>query len=240
MALRVLGLFSRDETVLGVTDIGKRLGINKSKASRLAAALAAEQFLWRTENGRYTLGHRLYTIGALVPSGRTLLDSVRPELYKLRIATGENVHLAVLCGTDVVHIERLHCDHMLKMLLESPDKPPAHAVSTGKVLLAYADDETREAVLSNALRRCTRRTITDPEALRHDLSAIASRGFAIEHEEFSPGISSIAVPVFEKGRAVAAMAVVAPTAHLPSGQLEPALRLLKDAAATSRRAGNAS
>lgn len=240
MALRVLGLFSRDETVLGVTDIGRRLGINKSKASRLAAALAAEQFLWRTETGRYTLGHRLYTIGALVPSGRMVLDRMRPELYKLRIATGENVHLAVLCGTDVVHIERLHCDHMLKMLLESPDKPPAHAVSTGKILLAYADAETRETFLSSALRPCTRRTITNPDALRDDLSGIASRGFAIEHEEFSPGISSVAVPIFERGRAVAAMAVVAPTGHLPSAQLDRALRLLKDAAANARLAGNAS
>jgi IclR helix-turn-helix domain len=54
-ALKILELFSPDGPVLGVSEVGRRLGVHKSNVSRLVAALHAEGFLARTENGRYLL-----------------------------------------------------------------------------------------------------------------------------------------------------------------------------------------
>ena len=231
VALKILELFSPSDPVLGVTEIGRRLGIHKSKVSRLVAALEAEGFLTRTEAGRYCLGLRLYAMGATVPHSRALFEAARSELCEIRIRTGESAHLAVLVDTDVVHLERLHSDRLMKRVLRST-KSPTHATSTGKLLLAHAPAEVCERVIAQGLPRCTPRTITDADELRSELRTIRARGYAINREEFRRGTSSVSVPIFAKdGQCIAAMAVITPANGLSALRMETILQLLRDSAA---------
>ncbi len=229
LALKILELFSPDEPVLGVTEIGRRLGVHKSNVSRLVAALQDEGFLARTENGRYRLGLRLYVMGASITHSHALYEAALAELSEVRIATGESAHLAVLVDAEVVHLERLRSDYLMKSRMGARSRPPAHASSTGKALLAYAPDETRERVIARGLRRYTPRTITDPEAFRAELDRVRVQGYALDREEFLRGISSLAVPIVGRDRhTMAAIAVVAPSGRLSGRHMNETLRVLQD------------
>ncbi len=236
LALKILELFSPEEPVLGVSEIGRRLGVHKSNVSRLVAALQDEGFLARTENGRYRLGLRLYVMGASITHSHALYEAALAELSEVRIATGESAHLAVLVDTEVVHLERLRSDYLMKSRMAARSRPPPHASSTGKALLAYASKDTCERVIARGLRRYTPRTLTDPEAFRAELATVRSRGYAVDREEFLRGIASLAVPIVARDRqTVAAIAVVAPSDRLLGRHMEDTLRVLQDVAARIAR-----
>lgn len=232
MALRILGLFSEQEPVLGVSEIGRRLGIHKSKASRLISALSAEDFVKKGEGGRYSLGHRLYGIGLAVPHSQALVAAARSELYEIGQATGENVHLAMLLGHDVVHLDRIYATHLMKRVLNDSPNSPIHATSTGKVLLAHTDEAIVDKLLSDGMPRYTKFTVTDPAIFKDQLRAVQAAGYSIAREEYRLGMGSVAVPVFSRGAtSVAAIAVVAPSDNLMGGKLETVLDILRRSAA---------
>ena len=236
MALKILALFSPADPVLGVTEIGRRLGLHKSNVSRLVAALQAEGFLTRTRNGRYRLGIHLYAMGATIMRSHTLYQAALAELCELRMATGESAHLAALADIDVVHLERLHSERFMKRVAGSINPSPTHGTSTGKVLLAHASPETVARVIARGLRRYTPHTITDADKLRAELAAIRANGYALDREEFVRGTSSVAVPIFAADREiVAAIAVVAPSDHLVGARMANILRLLGHASARVAR-----
>lgn len=230
-ALKILELFSPAEPVLGVSEIGRRLGVHKSNVSRLVAALQAEDFLTRTEDGRYRLGLHLYAMGSTIVHSHALYQAALAELCEVRMATGESAHLAVLDGIDVVHLARLPSNRFMRRIAESWNPSPPHATSTGKVLLAHASDETIGRLVARGLRRFTPRTVTDVDRLKRELGEIRARGFALDREEFVRGTSSVAVPIFTRSRrTVAAISVVAPSERLREPQMGNVLRLLTDVA----------
>jgi DNA-binding IclR family transcriptional regulator len=85
---------------------------------------------------------------------------------------------------------------------------PMHATGVGKVLLAYAPEETRVAVFEH-LTRITPYTITQPGRLREQLRRVHADGYATTSEEMSLGACSVAVPVSDRtGEVVAAIGFV--------------------------------
>jgi DNA-binding IclR family transcriptional regulator len=230
LALKILELFSPAEPVLGVSEIGRRLGIHKSNVSRLVAALQSEGFLARTEAGRYTLGLRLFAMGTNIPRSHVLYQAALLELCELRSVIGESAHLATLVGTDVIHIERLHSERLMKRVLSLKMNSPTHATSTGKVLLAHSPEELGERVIALGLRRHTSRTVTNPTEFRLELATVRATGYAVNREEFRYGTSSVAVPIIgADGRAIAAIAIVAPCDRLAGYRMANALLHLQKA-----------
>jgi DNA-binding IclR family transcriptional regulator len=150
--------------------------------------------------------------------------------------TGESAHLAVLVDTEVVHLERIRSEYLLRSRIGARSRPPAHATSTGKALLAHAPDDIRERVIARGLRRYTLRTLTDPDAFRAELAEVRLCGHAVDREEFLRGISSLAVPIFARDReTMAAIAVVAPAERLVGQHMKDVLRVLEGAAARIAR-----
>jgi DNA-binding IclR family transcriptional regulator len=72
----------------------------------------------------------------------------------------------------------------------------AHARASGKLLLAMCSRAELDAYLaSHELRSRTPNTIVRPEQLRAELDAIRARGVSYDREEFSLGLSCMAVPL---------------------------------------------
>jgi DNA-binding IclR family transcriptional regulator len=95
---------------------------------------------------------------------------------------------------------------------------PLHCTALGKVLLAYTAGE-----LPGTLEAFTPNTITDPVTLRQHLETVRQQGYALDHEEFEPGVRCIAVPVYDlQGRVIAAMGISGPATRI-TPQAFPAL-----------------
>jgi DNA-binding IclR family transcriptional regulator len=227
-ALKILELFSAHEPELGVSEIGRRLGVHKSNISRLVAALEAEGFLTRTGTGRYRLGLYVWAMGSVANHSHALYRSALLEMCEIRHQTGESTHLAVLVGLEVIPLERFHSESFMRRIAGHDHRRPAiHATSTGKVLLAHARDEIRERVIAQGLPRLTPRTLVDPDRLRAELAKVRAQGYAVDREEFTPGISSLSAPIFTEDRqSMAAISVVGTSDRLTRRRMDQVLRVL--------------
>ncbi len=216
-AARLLAAFTSLDRELGVTELARRLGLPKSSVHRLLVALVREGLMERgVGHGRYRLGLRLYELGSMAPTRTDLhLVTVGP-IDDLRARTGEAVQVAVLDGRDVVAIERRETPGMLRLATRLGVRHPAHATSTGKVLLAYLPLAERTALLAGVeLVALTPHTITDRARLEEELAKVRSRGWAESSHEHEIGLASVAAPVRDgRGRVVAAVGIAGPASRL--------------------------
>jgi IclR family transcriptional regulator, acetate operon repressor len=94
-------------------------------------------------------------------------------------------------------------------------------------------------VLSGPLATYTEHTVTDPDALRTELRAIRTRGFAQALEELEVGLNAVAAPVRQAdGRVIAALGVSGPVFRMHAVDI-PRLGVLtaEAARAVSRQLG---
>src|SRR5690606_21325659 len=87
---------------------------------------------------------------------------------------------------------------------------PAHATSTGRVLLASMDDEALERWLrTHPLARLTAHTVTSVQQLLSMLYAIRQQDYCVAREEHELNVHAVAVPLRDRhGRTLAALNAV--------------------------------
>ena len=239
-AISLLNAFTDTQPEWGLNDLAQALGLNKTTAYRLLSALVIEGMVTRDENsGGYRLGP-----GAIVLGGRALrtnnLNIVsHAELDKLAEVTGETVTLEILVECDVLIIDQVQGSHMLGAAQDMFARWPAHATSTGKVLLAYLPVILCEELLSAPLERYTENTITDLSELQEELTRIRAQGYGTVHEELELGFVACAAPIFNhNGRAIAAISVGGPNVRFQSERmLELVAVVLKAAERISQKIG---
>jgi len=81
---------------------------------------------------------------------------------------------------------------------------------------SYGEGATVEALAkSNALPRFTVHTLTDPEALGHELERVRQRGYSFDREEGEIGLCCVGVPIFDhRGQVRYALSLSAPAGRL--------------------------
>ncbi len=217
IAVAVLGCFER-EPELGATRVANELGIAKSTACRMLAALAAGGILERTPHGRYRLGLWLFEIGQLAVDRLMLRELSLPVLGELREVLRETAQLAVPVGADVLYVDRLDGNCAGTMFhTELYRRGPGHSSSAGKAMAAY-NPAMAQAILARGFVRRTPFTIVDPNRYRQVLAQVRVDGFAASREEHTMGMSSVAAPIVlnrgDRRVAVAAISVVGGTSQV--------------------------
>lgn len=226
--LDVLGAFTAEAPVLGLSEIAKRTGLPLTTAHRIVGELAAGGALHRGDDGRYRIGLRLWEIAHLAPASHDLRDAAMPFLEDLHEVTRHNVQLAVLDPEDpgeVVYVERLSSRDAVSIVTRSGSRLPAHATGVGLVLLAHADPDDVERVLARPLRRFTPYTVCDPVGVRSLLAQVRSGGFVISDRQIEAVSLSVAAPVSQgSGPVVAALSIVVPAVGTNPHTWVPAVR----------------
>lgn len=238
-ALTALELVA-DAGELGVSELGRQLGVHKATASRLAAVLAERGLLERDPvTERYRIGFGLVRLAGAAMSGLDLVRLARPILETLAERAREASNLGVRSGDDVVYIDQITGSRAIVTVNWVGRRTPLHCTSNGKVLLAWAEETDRERVLAGALETFTSHTITDPAALRSELALVRTRGFAQAVEELEEGLNAVAAPVRQAdGRVIAALGLSGPAFRMHAVDI-PRLGLLtaEAAQAVSRQLG---
>lgn len=239
-ALTALELVA-DAGELGVSELGRQLGVHKATASRLAAVLAERGLLERDPlTERYRIGFGLVRLAGAAMSGLDLVRLSRPILETLAERTREASNLGVRSGDDVVYVDQISGTRSIVTVSWVGKRTPLHCTSNGKILLAFADETDRERVLAMPLEAFTPRTVTDAAALRTELASIRSRGYAAAVEELEEGLNAVAAPVFQAdGRVIASLGVSGPAFRMHAVDV-PRLGLLtaEAAQAVSRQLGH--
>jgi IclR family acetate operon transcriptional repressor len=220
-ALALLASFDDSRTEIGVSEMAESLGVHKSTASRLAAALERAGYLTRAGK-RYRLGVELIRLGTLALRGFDVVATMQPAMEKLSQRTGETVNLAVPNSGDILNVAELPSTYILSCSggwTGRRTKP--HAVANGKVLMAYG-----AIGIPRQLERYTEHTITTHEALQAELAAVRRDGWAQATAELEEGLVAVAAPVFDgTGACVAALSVSGPAYRMPPERLDELGRL---------------
>ncbi|MER5936898.1 IclR family transcriptional regulator [Streptomyces sp. NPDC001928] len=231
-AAAILGAFDATHRELTLAALVARCGMPRSTTHRTADRMIKLGWLDKPKD-RYRIGNRLFEISSLAPVKHELREAVLPFLQDLHHATKATVQLGVLDGTDILVVERITGHRQMPMLSQAGGIIPAFCSALGRAILAHADPETVEAVLSAELPRRTPRTLTSPVAIKRELASIPTRGWAVDREEGVIGVSCVGAPVFGPlGRVVAAVSATGPNDRIRAERIGPAVRLT--AAAASR------
>ena len=238
-ALRALDLIA-DAGDLSVSELGRKLGVHKATASRLAATLAAGGVVERDPTTeRYSLGYGLIRLASAATAGMDVLATTRPLMEELAERTRQTVTLGIQDGDSVVYIGQASGARSIVTLSWVGQRTPMHASASGKVLLAFMDDPDRVRVLRGRLEKLTTRTLVDQRALETELEEVRRRGYAQIVEELERGLNAVAVPVRGADDAVvAALSISGQSFRLRPIDVPRFGRLALDAAAAmSRRLG---
>jgi IclR family transcriptional regulator, pca regulon regulatory protein len=213
--LLILSSFSENRPVLGISDLGRAVGLNRSTTYRYVATLAKLGYLQQDPDSRkYSLGPRVVDLGFAAINSMEITRVAGPFLQALSDETGYTVSMAVLDGPDIVYVDRRRSGRAgtfaMGLHLHVGSRLPAYCTSMGKVLLAHQEPAAlRDLVDRTDLARRGPKTITAREQLMVALNRVRRTGFALNDEELAPGLRSLSAPVRDRSGAVVAAVNVA-------------------------------
>lgn len=227
---------------MSLGEISAEVELTRSTVHRLLATLISRGFARQDPvTGHYSLGYKSLEVGTSCLTSLDIRTIARPHLRALARESGETANLALLDELDVVYIDQVEAESIIKMRARLGSRGPAHCTGSGKVLLAYAPPEELNRLLSNrVLKRYTTRTITDPVRLRQELERIRKDRFALDFGEMEPAVRCAAAPVRDhEGQVVCAVSVSGPSSRIDGERLRNSLvpAVLKAAAGISRDLG---
>ena len=235
--LSILSSFSERRPLLGIAELARAVGLNKSTAHRYIATLANLGYVQQDpETRKYRLGPRVVDLGFAAINSMEITRIAGRHLQALSDETGYTVNMAVLDGTDIVYIDRRRSAREgqfgIDLNLHIGSRLPAYCTSMGKVLLANQPPEQWQSLIDRIdLARRGPKTITAREALVVALRRIRQTGIAVNDEELAPGLRTLAAPIRDgSGTVVAAINIAVHlsiwNASIDSimQRLEPALR----------------
>lgn len=232
--VRVLEVLAREGRPLSVTEIGLRLGTDKSAVSRLLRDLERHGVLEREDpRGRFRLGLRLAHFARTALQGTELRAVSAPHLRQLCAASQESVHLAIFRNDQVIYIDKVEAPAFVRTSTEIGDLAPPHCTASGKAILAWLPEPTlRRWLRGRRLARYTARTLTRAAALVRHLHDVRTAGHALDDEEYVPDVRCLAAPILNHaGQVVASVGVSGLATRLAGPRLHEVAALVERAAA---------
>lgn len=228
----MLKSFTREEPVLGVNEISRRVGVHKSTASRILATLEEAHLVARDEfTGKYRLGVGVLALSGPLLANMNVRDVARPYLEQLAHTAGETIGLSVWSDGEAINVDQVLGPGAVKHIAPLGARFRAHSSASGKLFLAHASPEEVNGILNRDLPRLTERTIVDSDALMENLRRVRRLGHAINDGEASLETVGIAAPVRdERGRIVAAVTLSAPRYRTPPERIARLGPLVKQTA----------
>lgn len=191
-----------DRNDVGVTEVARHFGWNKSTSQRLLATLAFRRFLVADPvTRRYQVGPAAQPLARRWKASGALRVMLQPILDRLTDYTGQTSAFAIPDGTST----RCVCaangyEGPLRHYPLVGETYPMHIGATSKAYTAHLpSSEWHELLDGRPLARFTERSPVDVSALQKEFAIIRRQGYAFTIGEYDPGVSAMAIPVFVRG-----------------------------------------
>lgn len=196
-AIDILLAFTSERPVWSAAEIAQHFKMPRSTTYRYINTLRNCGLLAEESSNQYRLGHKILHLARVAKLQDPVLRVAAPVLSELSSLFGETVLLQERVGSEIITLERLESRHPIATTMTQSRLLPWPATASAKVLLAFAPEADRDAVLNNAVPiRYTKKTLTTQKALLVDVKAIARQGYAISLEEFDEGAAGVSAPIF--------------------------------------------
>ena len=232
----ILALFVAKSGSIGVSEASRELGLSKAVVHRILQSLVTQGLVSAdVDRRRYRLGPLAVALGARAYAESDLRRAALPALYALSEQSTETATVSHRIGLSRVYLDQAISDREIRMSVELGRPYPLHGGSSGKAILAFCDEGTRDAVLDR-LTPLTPTTITDRASLEQELAEIRRRGVAISFGERQAGAASVAAPVFgADGLVVGSLSVCGPVDRFTEEVIAGLVELVPAGAGTVTR-----
>jgi DNA-binding IclR family transcriptional regulator len=214
-------------------DLVEQTGLPKPTLHRMLQQLESAGLLRREGDSRlYGIGTRLRRLAENLLLNDSHHGARHAVLRRLVEEVGESCNLTALSGSEVVYLDRVETAAPLRFYLHPGSRVPVHCSASGKVFLAQMTPAQRRRLLANVpLEAYTPKTLTDPEQIEREVLRVRKDGFALDDEEFLPGLLCVAALVpSESGPSNLCVAVQAPVMRLGMEKAKALLPALQRAA----------
>jgi DNA-binding IclR family transcriptional regulator len=212
-ALDILEALMESNEALGITDLSRRVNLNKSTTYRIVQALRTRNYINQDhQTNKYCLGHKIVRLASSFLNQNKLRELARTHLEELSKKTSQTIQLAIWEGDKVVYIDQVEGTDIFQVRLRIGDRGPLHCTAAGKSILAFLPEGEAEKILKKAkFVPFTDKTITSMSQLRNDLGKIRRVGFSFSDQEYDKNLRAIGAPIIGMGsRVIGAIALVAP------------------------------
>jgi DNA-binding IclR family transcriptional regulator len=239
-ALQIVELMMRDDAPLSAREIAERLGINRTTAHRLLNALIRRGWIEKVAGtAAYRLSLRFLALARVSLQARDFVAELRPTLERLSRLSRETVHLGVLDGFDIVHVDKVDSPEQIGISSKIGTRAVPHVTGLGKAILAASEDVFVESYLAYAQTLPPPERVGDPVRLRAEIVGTRERGYAIDNEEAAAGVRCLGVAVRgAAGEPLFAISLTGPAARFTPDRLAACVpEMVKTAKALSRQFG---
>ncbi|MEE8735810.1 IclR family transcriptional regulator [Bifidobacterium subtile] len=211
--------------------LAQTLDIPRSSVYQLLDVLERHGFVTCLKDRHtYGIGLKTFEMGSAYSRQHRVSRIAHPVLARLVDDTGENGHLAVLHGSQIVYVLEERAAGRPPLVSGVGVRLPSHLTASGRAMLAGLSQAQVDALYPNRAAFVDRTGVgpKSPRDLRALLNAIRLTGFAEEHGDVTPGFDSYAVAVRDyNGYPIAGLALTFVSNALGSERLDALRNRLK-------------
>lgn len=240
--VRIIETLAASPTRLTISQLQELVGYPRSSLHALMRTLRDLKWVEADESGTsFGIGPHALMSGTAYLDKDPALPFAYETLEDLRAELGYTIHYARRDDSHVLYLASRESRDSVRIFSRVGRRLPAHLTALGQAMLAQLTTEEVDALLPEQLERFTPHTIVDRAALHHELDEIRTRGFAVEHEQGSPGVACIAAVVEYRIPATDAISCSMPAGLAVGDELqrvsEATTRHARKLAVTLRREG---
>jgi IclR family pca regulon transcriptional regulator len=196
----VLEAFSVISPTMTLQQVANKVGLPKVTSLRYLHTLTALGYVSREVNpALYRLSPKVLDLGFTALGGMELRQAAMPYLEELARISDQNVSLGILEKTEIMYVERIRRRHIVN-IYSIGSRISSYRSSIGCALLAFLPEADLRNTVAEILNK-------DPIAAKYIgpkgkqlfkfLTQVREKGYALNNEQFIPGMRGIGAPVLD-------------------------------------------
>lgn len=232
--LEVIRAFTRSKPSMTLSEVADRTDMHRAAARRFLLTLVHEGYV-ETNGKHFRLAPKILELGFSALASMDIWEVAQPVLDELSKKLGESCFAAVLDGGSAIYVARAASRRVVNVGINVGSRAPAHAVSTGRVLLSGLSEQELDDYLAGVkLEKFTPNTVTSKVKLRGIIEETRRQGWSIVDQELEVGLRSISVPIRDRaGNVIAAVNVCCPSPRVTPEEMRT--RILSELLESAQR-----
>lgn len=218
---------------VSISELSRELDLGKSTVHRIIETMESKGYINQDDDTKkYHLSWKLFELGNSIPRRRNLFTMDTTHLQALCDRFQETVNMGVRVDDSVVTIHKINPTSSLIANLQIGTREALHATAMGKALITQMTREELVKLLGvGPYEQFTSKTISNVDQLIEEINQIRGRGYSLDDEEYSAGLTCISVPLKDyRNEIVAAVSISGATIRMTEEKLNEIQKELKQVA----------